>query len=83
MTNGGSDHAQELILKNELYATSFDKGHLPSPPSKKLVVGKHIPWIELSNYYDYFLNLFLFLVTCMDARIEYVTFCQVSVILVL
>ena len=38
-----ADHGQELSLKNELYATAFDKGHLPLPPSKKLVVGKYIP----------------------------------------
>ncbi|KAF8805588.1 carbonic anhydrase [Phlegmacium glaucopus] len=29
---------QELILKNERYASTFDKGNLPLPPSKKLVV---------------------------------------------
>jgi len=29
---------QELSLKNELYATTFDKGDLPLPPSKKLII---------------------------------------------
>ena len=41
-----ADHGQELSLKNEGYAAAFDKGHLPLPPSKKLVVGKYsIPLI--------------------------------------
>ena len=33
---------QELIIKNEVYASTFDKGHLSLPPSKKLVVGMSI-----------------------------------------
>lgn len=41
-----ANHGQELIVKNELYATGFDKGHLPLPPSKKLIVGKYT---ELSS----------------------------------
>ena len=43
-----ADHGQELSIKNELYAAGFDKGHLPLPPSKKLIVGKYT---ELSSYY--------------------------------
>lgn len=41
-----ANHARELSLKNELYASAFDKGHLPLPPSKKLVVGKYILSID-------------------------------------
>jgi hypothetical protein len=47
-----ANHGQELSAKNEVYAAAFDKGHLPLPPSKKLIVGKYIPSIELSNYCD-------------------------------
>lgn len=36
------DSMSEIILKNELYAATFDKGHLPLPPSKKLVIGMSI-----------------------------------------
>ena len=42
-----ANHGQELSIKNELYAAGFDKGHLPLPPSKKLIVGKYA---EPSNY---------------------------------
>lgn len=41
-----ANHARELSLKNELYASVFDNGHLPLPPSKKLVVGKYILSID-------------------------------------
>ena len=43
-----ANHGQELSIKNELYAAGFDKGHLPLPPSKNLIVGKYT---ELSSYY--------------------------------
>jgi hypothetical protein len=63
-----ADHGQELSLKNELYAAGFDKGHLPLPPSKKLVVGKYIYPIYLMTR----IATNNLLVTCMDARIEYI-----------
>ena len=53
-----ANHGHELSVKNELYASAFDKGHLPLPPSKKLVVGKYIPWIDYldSKYYHGYLQ---------------------------
>lgn len=57
-----------FIERNNEYASTFDKGSLPMPPSKNLLVGTldmdtQRANLELSTKYH-------FLVTCMDARIK-------------
>lgn len=32
----------EFVEKNVAYAESFDKGHLPVPPAKKLLIGSSL-----------------------------------------
>jgi hypothetical protein len=38
-TTMATENSKHMVESNEKYASTFDKGHLPSPPAKKYTVG--------------------------------------------